>query len=436
MLEVVPIGGYGEVGRNCTAVKHGDDIILLDMGYHVPRYIECTEEEGETLRKVTFKALREAEAIPDDRILGDLRHDVKAIVLSHAHLDHIGAVPYLANRYRCPIVATPYCCAVLERILRDEKIKLHNQIVRLNVNSAIKLGGMKIEFINTVHSTPQTAMIAVHTADGVILYTNDFKFDNFPTLGKRTNYDALRRLKGKIKVLIGDALYAGTEQKTPSESVVREMLKDLEFDVAEKRGIVATTFSSHIARLKSLMKFGFDLGRRVVFLGRSLFRYCVAAQEIGLVDFREVKIVRYADKIKKEIKRIGKKKEKYFLVVTGNQGEPKSVLRRMAEDKLKYGFSDEDCIIFSCRTIPTELNRKQRKELENELKLKGIQYFKDVHVSGHGAKEDLRELLTMTVPELVLPSHADKENSKALSELCDEVGIKSRIVQNGEWIKI
>ena len=429
-IEIFAVGGYGEVGKNMTAVKIDEEIVIFDMGLHLPNYIRYTEEEGEDVVKTSGDALRRVHAVPDDRQIEKLlekKGKVIAIIPTHAHLDHIGAIPYLAAKYNAPIICTPFTAAVINSILRDEKIKIPNKIVVLNPNSSTKLGKrMTLDFINITHSTPQTVVALLKTRHGNILYANDFKLDNNPLLGKKPNYDALRAAGEEgITVAIMDTLYAYDARKTPSEAVAREMLRDVMLGVdSRKKAIIITTFSSHIARLKSIIEFGKQLKRKIVFLGRSLAKYSFAAEDADIAYFsKEADIAKYGKQSREKLSRVMKDgKDKYLLVVTGHQGEPKSTLSRMVAGTLPFEFSPEDHVIFSSSIIPTSINREMRGRMEEELKRKGVRLFTDIHVSGHASREDLRDFVNMTKPEHLIPAHSERKSIDAFIQLAEEMG--------------
>ena len=435
MIEIYAVGGYDEVGKNCTMIRVDDEAIIIDMGLHLPNYISYTEEEGEDVRKFTAKELKQAGAIPDDSKIKEYKNIVKAIIPTHGHLDHIGAIPYLSNHYGCPIYGTPFTCAVLRRILKDEKISIRSQINVVNVNSTHKISkNITVQFISATHSIPHATMIAVHTPYGTVLYTNDFKFDKTPTIGKKPNYQALEKLgeKGVLAVVV-DALYSDHDIKTPSEAVAKEMLKEVMLGVNSKdKAMIVTTFSSHIARLKSIVEFGKLMNRKILFLGRSLAKYSKAAADVGLYDFdKEVDIVGGGKRVKAALSKIQKKKrDNYLLVVTGHQGEPKAVLSKMANKILPFEFQKEDHVIFSCKIIPTEINEEYREKLENQLKTYGVRIFKRIHVSGHAAREDLRDLINMIKPKHIIPAHANPGKSDALIDLAKEMGYTDKQIHH------
>lgn len=428
MIQIQAIGGYNEVGKNCTVIKVDNELIILDMGLQLDKYIEYTKDED--FLYLDPKELIQVGAIPDIKNIE--KKKVKAIIPTHAHLDHIGAIPYLANNFNAPVICTPFTCAVLRTILKDEKIKIKNKIKELNVNSSLNISkNIKIEFINMTHSTPQTAMIAVHTKYGVIIYANDFKFDNNPIIGKKPNYKRLKELgKQGVLALIVDSIYASEKKKTPSESVAKEMLKDVLLGTESKgKAIIVTTFSSHLARLKSIVEIGQQLNRKIILLGRSLSKYVSAGEETGIINFKnKVEIVKYGKQIKKRLKELEKKKKKYLIICTGHQGEPRAVLSKIAKGEFKFKLGYEDQIIFSCKVIPSPINIKHREILENNLKTHGVRIFKDIHVSGHAAREDQRDLINMVMPKHIIPAHGNKTMEAALASLAKEMGYKPKYI--------
>ncbi len=232
-MEIYTVGGFNEVGRNMTAVHVGDDVIMFDMGIHLPAIIELQEQENNQGTYSEGK-LRKIGALPDDTILDKdgLRNKVRAILLGHAHLDHLGAVPYIAQRYRAPVVGTPFTTTVLKKIMQDDKLRIPNKIKSISPNSSFMVKGKKrsykAEFINITHSTIQTSMIALHTPEGIVLYANDFKLDNTPILGLPPNYQALKRIaKEGVKALVVDSLYSDSERKTLSEKIARHFLEEV-----------------------------------------------------------------------------------------------------------------------------------------------------------------------------------------------------------------
>jgi len=423
MLEIFAVGGYNEIGKNCTAVKIDDEIIIIDLGIHLENYIKLTEEDD--LIKINPKNLIKAGAVPDISVLDKIKDNIKAIVVSHAHLDHLGAVPYLANKLKVPIYGTPFTIEVIKNILIEDRIKINNKLVTQIPNSKCKItDDIQLELIHITHSTPQTALVALHTKYGTVLYANDFKLDTQPILGNGPNFKRLNELKGKVDVLIVESTYAPDAKKMPSETIAREMLKEVLLEKKQNDElIIVTTFSSHIARLKTIIEFGKKLNRKIIFLGRSLAKYVDAAEKVGIVEFsKDIEIKKYGKQIKNFLRSIGKDRNKYLLVVTGHQGEHRSVLSRISRGEMDFELVHGDRIIFSCNTIPTPTNIANREKLENELKKLGVEIFIEIHQSGHAAREDLRDFINILEPKNIIPAHGTKEMKEALAELAEEIG--------------
>ena len=390
------------------------------------------------------KALMKAGAVPDVSAISDWKDKVKMILPTHAHLDHVGALPYIANAFKAPIMCTPFTSEVLKGILTEDKIKLNSRIKSMSANSFSQVSSnVKVEFVHVTHSTPHTVMIALHTKYGIVLYANDFKFDLFPTLGKKPNFKRLEEIgKQKVLALICDSTYAADARKMPSESVAKQMLREVMLGIDSKnKHVVVTTFSSHIARLNSIIEFGQKMNRKIVFMGRSMAKYIRAAEQTGIAKFtNKADVVKYSGQIKRHLKKIAKDRGKYLMVVTGHQGEPKSVLAKLMNNELKFNFFPEDHIIFSCRTIPTPTNIENRKKLEADLRSFNVRLFKDIHTSGHAAREDLRDLINIVKPQHIIPAHGEFAMTSALADLAVEMGYKKgqnvHLMHNGSRLKL
>ena len=448
-IDIAGIGGYNEVGKNMTVMKRGDDAIIFDAGLYLPAVIELQESENlPASKQIAENQLRSIGALPNDLFLDDLgwRSHVKALVVSHAHLDHVGAVQYLVHRYKADILGTPFTTAVLRKLMDDDNIHFPNHIKTIAPNASYTMKGNKnyeIEFINMTHSTPQTAMIAVHTPEGAIVYANDYKLDNTPMIGAAPNYNAMKRIaKEGVKALVIDSLYAGTERKTPSEKIARDLLEEVMLTVnSESKGMIITTFSSHIARLKSIVDFSKILNREVIFLGRSMKKYIDASIEANTCPFRnQVTIGSYKKQVQSLLKRVGKQKDRYVVVCTGHQGEPGSILDRISRNELSYPLGKGDNVIFSSRTIPVPINIANKQQVDKRLKKEKVRIFDDVHVSGHGGREDARDLIEILQPEHIIPSHGDMQKLIPMIELSKELGYKvgktCHLLQNEHKITI
>ena len=430
-MKIHTIGGYNEVGKNMTVVELADDAIIFDAGFYMPAIVEMQEEENSTHQEYTEKKLRNNGALPDDVFIQKLglRNKIRAILLGHAHLDHIGAVPYTSYRYNAPVVGTPFTISVLKKIMEDAKIKIPNKISPVNPNSTFIVKGKKrnyrAEFINITHSTLQTSMIALHTPEGIVLYANDFKIDNTPVLGLPPNYQALKRIaKQGVKVLIVDSLYSGDNKKTPSEKVARALVEEVLLTIKnEKNAVFVSTFSSHIARIKSIVDFSEKLGRKVYVIGRSMNKYISSAKEVGICPFKnKITLGSYKRQVESILKQVSKNKEKSLVICTGHQGEPGSILDRLSRGKLPFEFKQGDNVIFSSKTIPVPVNIANKENLDKRLKKIGVRIFDDVHVSGHGGREDLRDIISIVNPEHIIPSHGSTQQLTPMIELAKEMG--------------
>ena len=451
MINIYTVSGYNEVGKNMTVAEVKNNAFVFDSGLYLPPVVELESQEG-----INEARLREIDAIPDDLILDKLgiRSKVRALTATHAHLDHIGALPFMAYRYKAPILSTPFSIEVLKSLIRDKqdnksnrnnkgKSRFSNPLIKVMPNTSYNIAGHDIEFIHVTHSTLQTAMIALHTDQGHVLYSNDFKLDQHPMLGKKPNYKRLRQIgKEGVKALVVESLYASAERKTPSERIAYDLLDDVLLGTDnEDAAIVVTTFSSHIARLNSIVKIAKKLGRKVLFFGRSLRRYVKAAEAIELAPFaNDIKLLSYKNEVEKGFKKVAKNKTDYVVVCTGHQGEPGSILERLAKGKFGFKLGENDHVIFSSKIIPSPINQANREYLEKKLKAKKVRIFTNVHISGHAGREDLRDFIKMVNPENIIPAHAGLQKRTALAELATELGYKLGynvyLTENGRKISL
>jgi len=445
-MEIYTIGGFSEVGKNMTVVDMGEDAVIFDAGLFLPAVVELQEREN---KNPTEKLLRSVGALPEDTILDTkgIRNKVRAILVGHAHLDHVGAIPYVAPRYNADVVGTPFTIEVLKKLLEDNEYNLKNPLKAIQPNSSYMIQGKKreykVDFINITHSTIQTSLIALHTPQGVVLYANDFKLDNTPIVGKKPEYGKIKQIaKEGVKALIVDSLYSSEEAKTPSEKIARCLLEDVMLTTDnENAGIIVTTFSSHIARLKSIVDFSKQLKRKPVFLGRSLNKYTQAAINVKMCPFeKDVITASYKHQVQGILKKIARNKEDYVVVCTGHQGEPGSILDRLSTDVLPLSISNKDHVIFSSRVIPSPINFANREKIEKRIRKKGARIFSSAHVSGHAAREDLRDFVNMIQPHHIIPAHGDLQKLTPMVELASELGYKygrdCHLLQDLQMIKL
>jgi ribonuclease J len=446
-IEIATIGGYEEVGRQCTAVRAGDDVVIFDMGLNLSKVLLHDNVETEKLHSLD---LIDMGAIPDDRVMSDLEGDVQAIVPTHGHLDHIGAISKLAHRYDAPIVATPFTIELVQQQIQSEqKFGVENDLVKMDPGETMSIGDsgqVELEFVNVTHSIIDAINPVLHTPEGAVVYGLDKRMDHTPVLGDPIDMERFREIgrEGEgVLAYIEDCTNAGRKGRTPSESVARRHLQDVMTSVEDyDGGIVATTFSSHIARVKSLVEFAQDIGREPVLLGRSMEKYSGTAERLDFVDFpEEMGMFGHRKSVDRTFKRIMKEgKENYLPIVTGHQGEPRAMLTRMGRGETPYELDDGDKVIFSARVIPEPTNEGQRYQSERLLRMQGARIYDDIHVSGHLREEGHYQMLDALQPQHVIPAHQDMEGFAPYVDLCESQGYKLgrdiHVTSNGNLIQL
>ncbi len=413
-MNIYAIGGYEEVGKNMTAIEVEGEVAIIDMGLRVDRMMIHEDTDVHALKE---HELRRIGAVPDDRILEGKK--VVGIILSHGHLDHIGAISKMASKYHCPIVGRPFTANISRQLMRDDGQSDKNIIT---VEKGGSLGNFKFELINVTHSIPDASLVALYTREGDVLYANDYKLDPHPSIGEKTDISKLRGISPKV--LIIESVRVREQKKMPSERIAVMMLQDFFYDeFFDFDCLISTTFSSHIARVQTLIEVSKKVGRQPVLLGRSLCKYWNAALEEGIVSEDVARIARRRA-LNKFLKEAVQDRSQYSLIVTGHQGEPDAVLSRITDGKTPYVFSKRDCVVFSASTIPNPVNEANRYKLETKLQMQNVRMVKDMHVSGHACKEDHRELLRIVNPECIIPSHGEFDMLSGWGVLAEEEGYK------------
>ncbi len=427
-VEIIAIGGYEEVGKNMTAVKVNDDVIIFDMGIHLDR---INIHEDTDIDRMHSLDLIERGVIPDDTLMKDVDGKVKAIVFSHGHLDHIGAVAKLAHRYDAPLIGTPYTAALIKKQIKGErKFKVNNPIRVLNPGSKLKLSkDVTLEFVHTTHSIPQAVFPVLHTPEGIIIYALDFKFDNHQKVSPPPDYERLKQLgkQGVLALIVETTNAANTQQvKTYSERVPRIILEDLMREpLKEKTGMIVTTFSSHIERIQTIADIAKKSDREILFLGRSMERFLGIAQNLGILKLPKNSSIHGSPKaVNRALAKAEENRSKYLLVTTGHQGEPDALLPRIASGKTPFNIKKGDNVIISAPIIPNPTNAANRHIMEARLKASGARIYANAHVSGHAGREDHREFLRMVKPAHIIPAHGDLHMLTAYGELAEEEGYR------------
>ncbi|NJD77289.1 MAG: RNase J family beta-CASP ribonuclease [Candidatus Methanoperedens sp.] len=438
-IGIIAVGGYNEMGKNMTGIRIDNDIIVLDMGLQLDR---VQIHEDVEIDKMHSLDLIKMGAIPDDTVMKEVGGTVKAIVCTHGHLDHIGAIPKLAHRYKAPIIATPYTAELVKHEIEDEqRFRVTNEVVPLKIGGVYNLTpDVQIEFIRIQHSIVDSAYAAIHTPDGVVLYASDFKLDRTPTLGEPPDFPRLRKLgKEGVRAMITESTNSGLSGKTPSEQIAKDLVRDVLLGTEEtESGVIITTFSSHVARINAIIQAAGEMDRIPVLLGRSMERYLTIARNMNYIKFPgNLEIYGSRNAVDKALKRISQDgKKKYLPIITGHQGEPDSILTRIANGETQFKVDPGDKVIFSANAIPNPMTLANRYALETKLKMAGARIYENVHVSGHASREDHWELLRMVNPDQVIPSHGNMTMHSSYVELAEDAGYvfgdTVHIMRNGE----
>lgn len=441
-ISIIAVGGYNEIGRNMTAIRIGKDIVVMDMGIRLDRVQIHEDTDVESMHASELIAMG---AIPDDSIMSSVDGRVRAIACTHGHLDHIGAVSKLAHKYDAPIIATPFTADLISQEIRSEKIfGVRNSIMTLKAGERYQITeDIELEFIRVQHSIVDCVFAAIHTQEGTVLYANDFKIDRSPTLGDPPDFSRLRALgRQGVLALITETTNAGVSGKTPSEQIAKDLVWDVLIGTEETRsGVMVTTFSSHIARIRAVIEAAHRMDRRPVLLGRSMEKYWGTAVRTGYATQGDVPVYGRRKSVDKALKRIMcEGKDKYLPIMTGHQGEPGAILSRVANGETDLQVESGDKVIFSAGIIPQPLNESNRHTVVTKLKMRGCRIYDNVHVSGHACREDHWELLRMINPEHVIPSHGNLVTHGNYLMMAEEtgysLGTNIHLVRNGQELLI
>ncbi|MDY6766113.1 MAG: MBL fold metallo-hydrolase [Candidatus Nanohaloarchaea archaeon] len=439
-MNIHTVSGYEEVGKNMTAVESDGEVVLIDMGADM----ETVVEYEESLEEMSTSQAIEIGAAPDDsRIKEELREDVVGIVVSHGHLDHCLALPKIAGAYDCPIYATPFTAKVVERIIEQDDEEVRNEVVPVNLgDTAAVSDSIELEMVNITHSIPHTPLTVLHTDEGTVAYSLDFKLDEEPTMGGKPDYKRIRELgEDGVTAYIADSTRTDEQGRTKSErETAIELRNILNKAYQENEGVIVSTFSSHIARVNNILDANAGR-RRVALVGRSLKEYTQSADELGLIDLNRVdEVVSYRDEVEEFLQQASNEKEDWLIICTGHQGEPNAVLTRIAEGEYHYDITEDDRVVFSSTTIPVPVNEANRYSVEKTMRENGARVEVDVHSHGHGMREDQRDMLRMLDPDHVIPAHGTTEKLAACASLAMEEGYvleeDVHISQNGHTVEI
>ncbi len=414
-LLFLALGGAGEIGMNLNLYGHAGKWLMVDLG-------------------VTFgdEATPGIDVImPDPRFIEERKGDLVGLVLTHAHEDHLGAVPYLWERLGCPIWATPFTAAVLRRKLHDTGIAARVPIIEVPMSGRFQAGPFEIELVTLTHSIPEPNALVIRTAAGTVLHSGDWKFDPEPLVGPTADMEALRRLGEEgVLALVCDSTNALVAGHSGSEATVRKELTRL-FGRFENR-IAVACFASNVARVESVVHAALAHDRHVALIGRSMRRIVEAAQETGyltgLPPFVSEHDAGYLPR------------EKVTLLCTGSQGEPRSALARIArKDHPQVTLESGDAVIFSSRVIPG--NEKAIGAVQNNLARLEVEIVtaeeEPVHVSGHPAREELARRYQLVRPRIAVPVHGERRHLEAHARLAQECQVPQALAaENGRMIRL
>jgi len=414
-LFFVSLGGAGEIGMNLNLYGYAGDWLILDCG------VTFGDDSQPGLEVV----------MPDPAFIVERRDRLLGIVATHAHEDHIGAIPYLWTQLRCPVWATPFTASLLRAKLVEAGLADKVRINVVPMSGRFTVGPFDLELITLTHSIPEPNAVALRTPVGTVLHTGDWKFDPDPLIGSTSDEAALRRLGDDgVLAMIGDSTNALRPGTSGSEADLRRSLIDLvgRYDAR----VAVGCFASNVARLETIVLAAAAHGREVALVGRSLWRIDKAARENGyLADLPRFLTEDEAGYIPRE---------KIVLICTGSQGEPRSALARIArEDHPNIVLETGDVVIFSSRIIPG--NEKAINRLQNALVRLGVQIVTEedhfVHVSGHPAREELVRMYQMVRPRVAIPVHGEARHLIAHAHLAGECQVQQPLViQNGDVVRL
>jgi ribonuclease J len=419
-LVFLPLGGSGEIGMNFNAYGYGPPDerkwIVVDCGVLFGR--ETSTPGVDVL-------------MPDIRFLAEQRENVLAIIATHAHEDHIGAIPHLWPMLRCPVYATPFTAVLIEGKLEEAGLSARVHPKRVPLSGAIELGPFKLEFISITHSIPEPNALAIRTPLGTIVHTGDWKIDPDPLVGEVTDTAALKRLGDEgVLATVCDSTNALVAGESGSEANVRDSLTAL---IATQKGRVAVAcFASNVARLDTIAKAAKANGRQVALVGRAMHKMTDAARETGyLKDFP--RLIDDAEAAQLPPNRV-------LYLCTGSQGEPRAALTRIANsDHPTVSLGKGDAVIFSSRVIPG--NEIGIFEMQNKLAGLGVELLTAedhfVHVSGHPCRDELAEMYRWTRPQIAVPVHGELRHQMAHARLARSLQVPQAIVPtNGQLIRL
>ncbi|MBA4183525.1 MAG: ribonuclease J [Acidobacteria bacterium] len=385
-LEIIPLGGIGEFGMNCMGIRFGDEMIIVDAGMGFPE---------ETPYGVDI-------SIPNFDFLDDYADDLTALILTHGHEDHIGALPYFLKKFNLPVYASRFTLALAEKRLSEHKMLDDVLLHRVEANDVSEIGSFKIEYIHASHSLVECFSLAIRTPVGTLIHTGDYKIDETPVIGKPYDLKTLKKYGDEgVLMLLADSTNATVAGRTPSERAVIPAFEEI-FADAEGR-IIVSTFASSLHRLQVVLDIAHAFDRRVCVLGRSMQKNFEIASDLGLLDIPHNTLIELGESRSLDDDQI-------VYLVTGSQGESRAALWNMASGNYKgLGIEKGDTVILSARIIPG--NDRAISRLIGEIYKHGGNIIEEkrrlIHVSGHASQEDIKIMTETVRPKFVVPIHGE-----------------------------
>ena len=417
-LKIIPLGGLDEIGKNITVFEYENEIVIVDCGLEFPE----DDMLGVDL------------VIPDVTYLEKNKDKIKGMVITHGHEDHIGAIPYILKQINIPIYATKLTVGLIKNKLEEHKLLSSTKLTTVEQGQTVNFGNIKVEFIRSNHSIPDSVMLAIHTPIGVILHTGDFKVDFTPIDDKIMDLGRIAELGNKgVIALMSDSTNSERKGYTMSESTVGEVFDRL-FQNNKKR-IVVATFASNVHRVQQIVNAAKENNRKIAVCGRSMLNMIETARELGYIDapnnmFIDIDMIKnYTD-------------EQLVIITTGSQGETMSALTRMAAgEHKKVVITPNDMVIISATPIPG--NEKLVSNVINDLMQIGAEVIysalEAIHVSGHACQEEQKLIISLAKPKFFIPVHGEYRQLKAHAETARKMGIPTEnifILENGRTLEI
>ena len=417
MLKIIPLGGLGEIGLNMMVFEYGDSAFIVDAGLMFPE---------DYMLGIDY-------VIPDMNYIKQIKSNISGMVLTHAHEDHIGAIPYLLREINLPIYGTPFTLGVVRKKLEEHGLFLPVSLNQISPRSTLKLGAFELEFIRVCHSAVDGVGIAIKTPLGLVIHTGDFKISHTTTAGMITDVNKFAQYGEKgVLALLSDSTNVEREGYTISDQEIGDTLGRI--SAGRKGRIIIGLFASSITRIQQVIDIAQAINRKVIFNGRSIETSVNIAKELGYINILEEmeigidQISEFPD-------------EEIIIITTGSQGEPMAALARMASGTHKQiKIKKEDTVILSSKFIPG--NERAITKIINDLYRRGAdviyEKISQIHVSGHAFQEELKLMINLTKPKYFIPIHGEYRHLTLHSRLAEQVGIAKEnilLAENGQIIQ-